>query len=152
MFPHTIHISCPAGSSFNNILVKRLSSIVRRQSGGPRALSRHTDSLRAHTVSLRAHTDSLREHTDSLRAHTDSLRAHTDSLRAKRSKDRIPMKVGSSEPVQSGPEAHPALYNGSFSGVKWPGHGVHHPPHLAPRLRKEYSYTSTSLPLWQVTR
>ena len=62
------------------------------------------------------------------------------------------MKVGSSEPVQSGPEAHPALYNGSFSGVKWPGHGVHHPPHLAPRLRKEYSYTSTSLPLWQVTR
>jgi len=30
---------------------------------------------------------------------------------------------------------------GSLPGVKWPGRGVEHP--LAPRLKKEYSYTST---------
>jgi hypothetical protein len=41
---------------------------------------------------------------------------------------------------------HPALYSvgtGSFPGVKWPGRGVVHPPHLAPRLKKEWSCTST---------
>ena len=32
---------------------------------------------------------------------------------------------------------------GSFRGVKRLGLGVDHPPHLAPRLKKEYSYTST---------
>jgi len=26
---------------------------------------------------------------------------------------------------------------GSFPGVKRPGHGVDHPPHLAPMLKKE---------------
>jgi len=26
---------------------------------------------------------------------------------------------------------------GSFPGVKWPKRGVYHPPHLAPRLKKE---------------
>jgi hypothetical protein len=30
-----------------------------------------------------------------------------------------------------------------FPGVKRPERGVDHPPHLAPRLKKEYSYTST---------
>jgi hypothetical protein len=38
------------------------------------------------------------------------------------------------------------LYNGyqvSLPGVKRPGRGVNHAPHLAPRLKKEYSYTST---------
>jgi hypothetical protein len=37
------------------------------------------------------------------------------------------------------------LWNGyrvSFPGVKRPGRGVDNPPHLAPRLKKEYSYTS----------
>jgi len=36
------------------------------------------------------------------------------------------------------------LYNGyrTFPGVKRPGCGVDHPPNLAPRLKKEYSYTS----------
>ena len=58
--------------------------------------------------------------------------------------------VGSrfSTPVQTGPEAHPASYTmgtGSFSEVNWPGRGVDHPPHLAPRLKKAQSYTSTSL-------
>ena len=32
---------------------------------------------------------------------------------------------------------------GLIPGVKQPGRGVNHPPHLAPRLKKEYSYTST---------
>jgi hypothetical protein len=35
---------------------------------------------------------------------------------------------------------------GFFPGVKWLGHGVDNQPHLQPRLKKEYSYTST-LPL-----
>ena len=49
-----------------------------------------------------------------------------------------------SAPVQTGSRAHPASYKmdtGSFSGVK--RSGVDHPSHLAPRLKKEYSYTST---------
>jgi hypothetical protein len=49
-----------------------------------------------------------------------------------------------STPVQTGPEAHPASYTmgtGSFPGVKRPGRGVVHPPHLAPRLK------STAIPL-----
>jgi len=51
-----------------------------------------------------------------------------------------------STPVQTGPGAHPASYTmGAWSlsgGVKRPGRGVDHPPHLVPRLKKEYSYTS----------
>jgi hypothetical protein len=38
------------------------------------------------------------------------------------------------------------LYNGYrvyFPGVKRPGRVVDHPLHLVPRLKKEYSYTST---------
>jgi hypothetical protein len=45
-----------------------------------------------------------------------------------------------STPVQAGPGAHPASYTmgtGSFPGVKWPGRGVGHPPHLATTLKKE---------------
>ena len=45
-----------------------------------------------------------------------------------------------SAPVQTGPEAHPAsctMNTGSFPGVKRQRRGVDHPPHLAPRLRKE---------------
>jgi len=34
---------------------------------------------------------------------------------------------------------------GSFTGVKRPGRGVDHPPHLAPRLKKGQIYTSASL-------
>ena len=46
---------------------------------------------------------------------------------------------------QTGSEAQPASYTmctGSFPGVNPQRHGVDHPPHLAPRLKKEYSYTS----------
>ena len=53
-----------------------------------------------------------------------------------------------SEPVQTGPGAHSASYTTgteSFPGVKRPGRGVgHSPTYPAPRLKKEYSYTSTS--------
>ena len=45
-----------------------------------------------------------------------------------------------SAPVQTGPGAHPASYTmgtGSFQGLKRPGRGVVHPPHLAPRLKEE---------------
>ena len=49
-------------------------------------------------------------------------------------------EAGFSTPVQTGPGAHPASYTmgtGSFPGVKRSGRGVDHPPHLAPRLKKE---------------
>ena len=45
-----------------------------------------------------------------------------------------------SAPVQTGPGANQASYimgTESFSGVKRPGLGVEHPPHLAARLKKE---------------
>jgi hypothetical protein len=45
-----------------------------------------------------------------------------------------------SAPVQTGPGTHPASYTmgtGSFPGVKWPGCGVNHPPHLALRLKED---------------
>jgi len=44
-----------------------------------------------------------------------------------------------SVPVQTGPGAHPTSYTigaGSFPGVKRPGRGVDHSPHLAPRLKE----------------
>jgi len=31
----------------------------------------------------------------------------------------------------------------AFPGVKSPGCGAHHPPHLATKFKKKYSYTST---------
>jgi len=51
-----------------------------------------------------------------------------------------------SAPIQASPGAHPASYTmgtGSFLGVKWPGSGVDHPPHLTVRLNEEKNYTST---------
>jgi len=45
-----------------------------------------------------------------------------------------------SAPDQTDPGAYPATYTvgtDSFPGVERPGRGVDHPPHLAPRLRKE---------------
>jgi len=61
-------------------------------------------------------------------------------LRAGRSGDRIPVEARFSAPVQTGPGTHPASYTmgtRSFPGVKRPGRGVDHPPHLALRLKKE---------------
>jgi hypothetical protein len=74
------------------------------------------------------------------------LNQYSASLRAGRSGDRIPVGARFSGPVQTGSGAHPASYTmgtGSFPGVKWPGRGVDHPPHLAPKLMKEYRYNST---------
>jgi hypothetical protein len=51
-----------------------------------------------------------------------------------------------SAPVQIGLGSHPAsctVGTGSFLGVKRSGRGVDHPPHIMPRLMKEYGYTST---------
>jgi len=51
--------------------------------------------------------------------------------------------------VQTGPGNQPPSYTmgtGSFPGFKRPGRGVDYPPHLAPRLKKEYSYTPTPAP------
>jgi hypothetical protein len=63
--------------------------------------------------------------------------------------DRIPVGARFSALVQTSPWARPASYTmgtGSFPGVKRPGRGVDHQPHLASRLKKEYSYTSTCTP------
>jgi hypothetical protein len=70
-----------------------------------------------------------------------------DSLRAGRGPG-IESRWGArfSAPVQTGPGAHPASYTtgtGPFPVVKRKGCGVDHSPHLAPRLMKEKSYTST---------
>ena len=58
-------------------------------------------------------------------------------------------------PVQTGPGANAAccaMGTGPFLGVKRPGRGVYYPPHLASRLKKEWSYTSArpSGPSWPV--
>jgi hypothetical protein len=45
-----------------------------------------------------------------------------------------------SAPIQTGTGLHPASYStgtGSFPGVRWPGRGVNHPPHLVPRSKIE---------------
>ena len=45
-----------------------------------------------------------------------------------------------SAPVHTDPGAHPASYTmgtWAFPGVKRLGHGVDHPPHLAPKLKEE---------------
>jgi len=50
-----------------------------------------------------------------------------------------------SAPVHTSTGAHPASYTmgtGSFPGVMRRGRGFDHPPHLAPRVKKEQSYTS----------
>ena len=77
------------------------------------------------------------------------LSRYSYSLRPGRSGDRIPVAARFSAPVQTDCGAHPASYTKgteSFPGVKRPGHGVDHSPHLAPRLKEEQTYTST--PLW----
>ena len=61
---------------------------------------------------------------------------------------RVESRLGArfSAPVQTGPEAHPAsctMGTVSFPGVKRPGRGADHPPHLSAEVKKEYSYTST---------
>jgi hypothetical protein len=73
---------------------------------------------------------------------------YSDSLWAARSGNRNPVGVSFSAPVQTSLGTHPAfctMDNGSLSwgqsaqDVTYTTH-----PHLVPRLKKEYSYTSTS--------
>ena len=74
------------------------------------------------------------------------ISAYSESLRAGRSGDRIPVggEIFRTRPFRSGgPTILPYKGIGSFPGVKRPGRGVDHTPHLAPRLKKEQSYTST---------
>jgi len=70
----------------------------------------------------------------------------SDSLRAGRSGDPILVGEWFSAPVRTGPESHPHSYTvgtGSFPELERPVRAVGHSPHLAPRLRKEQSYTSS---------
>ena len=50
-----------------------------------------------------------------------------------RENKKIPVGAKFSAAVQAGPEVH----RDPFQGVKRPGCGVNHPPHLAPRLKKQ---------------
>jgi len=75
-----------------------------------------------------------------LRLHTVSEGRDSSVDTAGRSGDRIPVGARFSAPFQTDPGAHPASCTkgtGSFQGVKQPESGVDHPPHLAPRLKKE---------------
>jgi len=59
----------------------------------------------------------------------------------------MPVGARFSTPVHTSCGAQPASYTtgtGSFPRVKRPERGFEHPSHLVPRLKKEYSYTSTS--------
>jgi hypothetical protein len=61
-------------------------------------------------------------------------------------RESIPVGTRFSAPVETDPGVHPASHTmgtGFLPGVKRPGRGHGHPPHLAPRLKKEYSCTST---------
>ena len=68
------------------------------------------------------------------------LNLYSDSLHPGRSGDRIPVGEQFSAPFHTDPRTQPASSSrstGSFPGVKRPGRGVQHPPHLAPKLKKE---------------
>ena len=71
----------------------------------------------------------------------DSSVGTATALRTGQSGDRIPVGGARfSASVQTGPGSNPAscaMGTGSFPGVKRPGRGVDHPPHLAPRLKEE---------------
>jgi hypothetical protein len=78
-----------------------------------------------------------------------------DSLRAGRSRDQILIGARFPAPVKTGPETHPASYTmgtGSFPGVKWPGHGVDHPPPSSAEVKERvelylYSPSGPSCPV-----
>jgi len=67
----------------------------------------------------------------------------------------MPVGARFSAPIQTGPGAHPASFTmdtGSFPGVKRPGRGVDHPPHLGDEVKERvdlylYSHSRTSWPV-----
>ena len=76
------------------------------------------------------------------------LSQYSNQPRAGWSRDRIPVWARFSAPVQTGPVAHPASYTmgtASFLRLKQLKRGVHHLPHLTPRLK---SRAIPLLPLW----
>ena len=70
-----------------------------------------------------------------------------DSLQAGRSGNRIPVEARFPTHVQTSYRAHPAPYKTDTGSLSWgktgPGVTLTTHPHLAPRLQKEQSYTST---------
>jgi hypothetical protein len=73
----------------------------------------------------------------------DSVVGIATRYRLQRSGDRIPVGPRFSASFHTGPGTLP-MGIGSFSGVRRLRLGIDYPPHQAPRLKKEYSYTSTS--------
>ena len=74
------------------------------------------------------------------------LSRYSDSLRAGWSGDPIPVGGGRFSARPDRPWSPPSLlYSGYrvFPGGKASGMWLYHPPHLAPRLKKELSYSST---------
>ena len=62
------------------------------------------------------------------------------SLHDTRFEDRIPVVAWFSAPVQTAPGNRLPFYTmgtGSLPGVKPPERGLNHPPHLAPKLKRE---------------
>ena len=80
---------------------------------------------------------------------------YSDQLQAGWFGDRIPVGARFSTSVQTGPGAHPAFHTvgtRSFARVKWPGHGVNHPPPSSTEVKERvelYLY-SRSGPSWSL--
>jgi len=78
----------------------------------------------------------------------DKAVATATELQTGRSGNRIPVAATFSVLIQIDPEPHPASCTTgtkSFPGVKRPESGVDHPPTSRGEVKKEQSYTSTSL-------
>jgi len=69
---------------------------------------------------------------------------YSDWLWAGWSRDWIPVGARSLAHIQTGHGASYTLCTRSFPGIKGPGRGINHPPHLMPMLKKVKSYTSTT--------
>ena len=100
-------------------------------SGGPKYAERNLS--QCHFVHYKSHAVSPRFEPTAPRSR------YSNSLRAGRSRDRIP--VG--DEVFCNRPASYTMGVGSFPVVKRRKRDLNHPPHLSPRSKKEYNYTST---------